>query len=255
MDAGQAHHRLESDAFLYPPMAPFLSPGNDPAALMRAVLARCGEFSGRATDAFDTLRNWLGGIVRRNDIAFYGAALVAPERANDVDLLMLEPGSRPLYFRKPDFIHIYEPFSVEAGAHADIFLAGPLLFPDMPEIGLLRRIEAERRVLETRPFFKGGVGELITHAAFKAAESGDAADALPPGFRFRLERKWFDGANMRTVAHTPHELNEQIREQMRGLEGPQNHALALAAMRRLRVREDAQPALAQRFLSELRARR
>ncbi|MCI0504339.1 hypothetical protein L0Y65_06565 [Candidatus Micrarchaeota archaeon] len=256
METGQISLRLETDAFLYPPIEPFASPARDPAELMRSLLIRCEAFSGRTTSACDSLQSWLAGLVRRNDIAFYGAALTDLSHAKDIDIIVFPSDSPPLLFRKPEFIHLYAAPGMHAMGHASLFVAGPLLFPDLPEISLLRRIEAERKDFESRPFFSGGLGELVTYSAYKAAASGVAAQsgAFPKDFRFRLQRTWLDTANMQTVVHAPHELNEQIRLQMKELKDPEVHALAMAAMRRLRVKESARCALASRFVSELRAR-
>ncbi len=250
---------LAKEAFLYPPMEPFESPFPDAQKAMSAVLAKCSALSGAENWHGDGLKSWLSKIRLRHDIAFYGAALNATAHAKDIDILRFPSRSLPPTWSRPDYIHIFDVFEASQGelpGYAATFLSGALLFPEQPETSLLLRIEAERRVFERLPFFIGGLGETLTYAAFKATESISAENAQDPNFqtcmRFRIERQWLDGANMRMVVHTPHGLNEQIRDQMRELQDPEVRALAMAAMRRLRVKESSKAALADRFVSELR---
>jgi hypothetical protein len=255
--------RLGRDAFLYPPMEPFESPFPDAGKAMEAVIARCCKFSGTTTWHLDSLKKWLMRLFNRNDAAFYGSAVSdssSPSRFSDIDLMFFPATDFLPLAGTPDYVHSFRPFEeVPYGrlpTRACIFLAGPLLFPDNPDVHTLRLIEAERRMISSLPFFNGGIGEILTYAAFKAVESGPLADEcgkdFPASLKFRLERKWFDGTNMQMAVHTPHELNEQIREQIRQLKDPEVHALAMSAMRRVRVKESARAALAEKFVNELR---
>jgi hypothetical protein len=254
MDFASAKRQLESGAFMLPPAEPFDSPVHEPAFMMRLVLIHSEILSGSEKSQFDSFSSYLAGIVRRNDVAFYGSLLCDPFHCKDIDMLHFNSGAPAPYFHRPPFLHVFPVFEPEILPYSSLFLAGPLLFPDAPEASLVRRIEAERRVLAGNPFFQGGIGELITHSAFKAAESaGDGRFGVPENVRFRIERRWFDGTNMRMVTHTPHELNEQIRGQMQELSDPDVHALAMGAMRRIRVRESARAPLAERFVAELRS--
>jgi len=250
---------LAKEAFIYPPMEPFESPFPDAEKAMSAVLARCSALSGAENWHGDRLKSWLSKIRLRHDIALYGAALNATEHAKDIDILSFPSRSPPPTWSKPDYVHVFEVFEASQGelpGYAAAFLCGALLFPEPPETSLLLRIEAERRVFERLPFFNGGLGEILTYAAFKSTESISAENAQDPNFptcmRFRIERRWLDGANMRMVTHTPHGLNEQIRDQMRALPDPEVRALAMSAMRRLRVKESSREGLADRFVRELR---
>jgi len=251
--------KLAKEAFLYPPMEPFESPFPDAEKAMSAVLAKCSALSGAENWHGDQLKSWLSKIRLRHDIAFYGAALNATAHAKDIDVLSFPSRSLPPTWFRPDYVHIFDVFEASQGelpGFAATFLCGALLFPEPPEPSLLLRIEAERRVFERLPFFMGGLGETLTYAAFKATESISADNAQDPNFpscmRFRLERQWLDTANMQRVTFKPHELNEQIRDQVRQLRDPEVRALAMAAMRRVRVKESARAALADRFVSELR---
>jgi hypothetical protein len=57
---------------------------------------------------------------------------------------------------------------------------------------------------------------------------------------------------MLTKTYTPHQINDQIRNQMQDLDDKDVHGLAMAAMRRIRIREDRRAGLADRFVKELR---
>lgn len=255
--------KLERSAFLYPPMEPFESPFPDAGKAMSAVLARCSALSGAASGNLDSLKKWLKGLINRDDAAFYGSALsdsTNTSRVSDVDLMFFPSHDHLPLANTPNYVHSHRPFEdVPYGrlpTRACIFLFGQLLFPDNPDIHTLRLIDAERRMISSFPFFEGGIGEILTYAAFKAVESGPLAEEygkdFPTSLKFRLERKWFDGANMQMVVHSPHELNGQIREQVRALNDPEVRALAMCAMRRVRVKESAREALAEKFVSELR---
>lgn len=253
---------LVREAMLYPPMEPFEAPYRDPQKAMEAVIAKCMALSGTDANIADKQRSWFASIVLRSDIAFYGSVLNDITRAKDVDVIQLSSGGLPLYRFQPAHIHVFN-VTEACGGHpsgfSSTFLAGPLLFPNPPDVSILRRIEAERRAMQRAPFFNGGIGELLTHAAFKALHSPSEEDSKLPAFpawlRFRVDLQWMDFTNMRRVTYSPHEVNEQIRDQMRQLKDPEVHALAVAAMRRLHVRESERPALATRFVAELRAKR
>ncbi|MFH0885287.1 MAG: hypothetical protein V1861_06260 [Candidatus Micrarchaeota archaeon] len=259
MDYHEIKRRLTNEAFLYPPMEPLEPQGFEPQKAMSDLLLRCAVLSGMATQHLDSLKNWLARLISRNDVAFYGSVISNSSRTSDIDLMVFPSSDRLSLANTPNYIHTYKVLDGEVSAQASVYLVGPLLFPDLPDIDTLRRIEAERRLLASLPFFNGGMGEVLTYSAFKVTESGPTDDVcekdFPVRLRFRLDWRWFDSANMRMVTHTPHELNEQIREQMRELRDPEVHALAMAAMRRLRVRESSRAMLAETFVTELRSTR
>ncbi len=256
MEISGTKRTLEQGAFLLPPMEPFEGYAHDPATAMRMLLLRCESLAlaGSRIEPHDSLAEWLLGIMRRNDVAFFGSAMNSPFACKDVDMLFFQNNAPPPHFRKPAFVHIIEFFGCEMLPHAPLFVSGPLLFPSAPDESLIMRIESERRALAERPFFGGGFGELITHSAFKATEAPDSEkDPTLPRIRFKLEWRWFDGTNMRMVTHTPNEINEQVRGQMRALPDEDVRLLAKAAIRRMRVKESRRAELEGRFVSELRA--
>jgi len=244
---------LERDAFIYPPMEHFVQHPHDPASSMRMLILRCELLSARENRHHHSLERWLSSIRQRRDIAFHGSVMNDPFKAGDIDILAFNPWASAPLPPAPPFLHAFSVFNPEVERHAPLFLAGPLLFPDSPDTSLLRRIEAERAALLGKPFFDGGFGEIITHAIFKESKAHEGLNGGPPAaIRFSLKSQWFDGTNMRMVPYTPHEHNEQIRQQVRELEDADVRTLAISAMRRIRVKEAKREALADKFVAELR---
>lgn len=246
--------KLLSESYLHPPLE-ILEPAFSSApAAMLSVISGCERLLGPAGDALP-VHAWLGSLKNREGLAFYGSAMHSPDNVSDVDILSMSPFALPSYHLKPSFVHVHSVSmdSERPGEDGPLF-CGSLLFLSMPPQSLLGAIDSARvRILES-PLFDGGVGELITHAAFKALEHGDAPSGLKSQ-GFMLRRQWLDTSGMETKTYSPHELNNQIRMQMQGLPDEDAYALALAGMRRIRVRRDVQDALAQKFVSHLRAKK
>lgn len=250
---------LATDAYLYPPMALFEMPTLGATDAMRAVIKRCGALSGTTPSRLDSLKIWLATLLTRNDIAFYGSVLSDPGHAADADMLCFSPRAVSPTVYKPAYAHLYDMPDEQAFGYASLFVAGPLLFPDIPTTGLLMCIESVRSGLEQLPFLDGGMGELITHAAYKVLEGTDGAgpDGLTdlPRIRFTLTLQRSSGEYTAPRPYGPHELNSQIRDQMQELRDEGVHALTMAAMRRIRIKEEHRAGLADTFIKELRQKK
>ncbi|MDD5172427.1 MAG: hypothetical protein PHF60_05325, partial [Candidatus ainarchaeum sp.] len=228
MDEESVRSALSSAAFLYPPMEPFEPPAQNANETMRSVIQKC-EILCNIDAVRDKLYVWLSILTGRADAAFYGGMVHGMHQIRDADVLSFGSKSLPLSHSSPIFVHIYS-MNPEDGADATgLFLANTLLFPCTPGGETVARIEAARKQLSSNPFFDGGIGELVTYAAFKFA-------CITGSKPLTVRWKWVNESSMETKTHTPHEVNNQIRNQMQEMDDKGVHELTMAAMRRIRIK-------------------
>ncbi len=251
--------RLAAGARLVAPADLFETPFRDANEALLTLVCRCEELCIHPFN-YQPFFAWLGALKSGEGLAFYGSALTDPLWADDIDLLCLPNVFPPPYHGKPNFVHVtyYNQIGSQNENDADrFFLAGSLLFMGQPAPETIAHIEHARSRILSNPFFDCGIGDLITHAAFKALSKD--RDRVPDDFtllggvELRVTYQWVDGG-MCTNTYSMHEQNEQVRFQMQDLKDEQVYALALAGMRRIRVKEENRKELAERFVKELRRR-
>ncbi|MEW6035373.1 MAG: hypothetical protein AB1529_02055 [Candidatus Micrarchaeota archaeon] len=262
MDAEEAKLELCHGAHLIAPMD-FIEPlpGNGRETML-SLIARCEELFG-PEPLRGPLYLWLERLIGRKDFAFYGSAVSGLPFPSDIDILSFTSPAPHLHSGRPEFVHIHPmPMPCDSNDPPGLFLAGPLLFASAPDVSQVLRIRLERQAVERAPFFRGGIGELITHAAYKALECGEECD--PDGesgfgriahLELSLRRHWLDMANMCTNTYNANQLNNQVRKQMREMNEEDARELVRAAMRRLRVKDVQRAGLEERFMTELKARK
>ncbi len=248
MDPESVMSALAYGAFLYQPMEIFQPPGQSASETMRSLIMKCEALCNNIDAVRDKLYVWLSILSGRPDAAFYGGAVHGSHQIRDVDMLSFGSRGLPLSHSSPTFVHIYSMHPGDGPNATGLFLANTLLFPCAPGIATVARIEAARRQLSSSPFFDGGMGELITHAAFKSACIKDSKSLA-------VRWRWADTANMETRTYTPHQINNQIRSRMQEMDDRDVRELTMEAMRRIRVKEGRRSELAGRFIRELRQKR
>lgn len=254
MDAEELRRRFVDSAFLIDPVYLFES-NPDPRVTAASLFAKC-EALAKDREGF---HSWLARVLEDSSTyCFFGSSLVRHE-PGDVDMLQFTHVPGMLYIRKPAFISVLELQKAEGDLGNDwgCFFFGGLLFPHEPHEFILNTIHYCRQSAFASPFFNGGYGEPLTYAAFKAIgdeslfepEEWEAVSSLR---RFPIKYQRLDTANMRTVGYSAKEVNSQIRKELRSLDEKEMRALAMAATRRLGIKESCRGEVAKRFVSELR---
>jgi hypothetical protein len=229
---------------------------------MLSLISRCEELFG-PEPLRGPLYQWLERIAGRKDFAFYGSAVSGTPFPADIDILSFASPAPHLYTGRPQFVHIHPmPMPYESNDPPGLFLAGPLLFASAPDVSQSLRITLERQGVERAPFFRGGIGELLTHAAYKALDSGEECDPDGEGgfgkirrLDVRISLQWLDTSSMCTNTYNANQRNNQVRKQLQAMNEADARELVRAGMRRLRVKEAQRAGLEERFMGELKARR
>lgn len=248
MEEESVRSGLASSAFLYPPMEHFQPLDQGAGEAMRSLIMKCEALCGSDVDRMK-LHMWLSAISGHAHFVFYGGAVYGVHRTTDLDVLSFDPRYALLHYASLGFVHIQNLSENHNGAAMPgLFLANTLLFPCTPDNETVARIESARRQVLSSPFFDGGIGELITHSAFKFACIKDSK-------LLTVRWRWTDTANMLTKTYTPHEINNQIRSRMQGMDDKDVRELTMAAMRRIRIKEERRAELSDRFIKELRQKK
>ncbi|MEW6722688.1 MAG: hypothetical protein AB1324_05490 [Candidatus Micrarchaeota archaeon] len=257
-----AGEQFAQSAHLVAPIDIFESPASNARAAALKLLRECERLSGAGgTEEFE---RWLGSILRFGDYpcCFYGNALAGSRAPSDVDMMSFVFGGHPMYIHRPAFVHILSVRSScedPSSAWGSFFL-GPLLFPGLPPEFVTGIIERGRKDSLGKPFFKGGIGEPLTYAAYRCI--GDSGAFTPEEWdsaknvaTFKVQRQYFDSANFQTLSYSVTEVHDQVRKNLATLGDAELAALAKAAMRRAHVRAEKREELAERFVSEIRRMR
>jgi hypothetical protein len=269
MDGNGLWKEFSVNAFLYPPMDLLETP--DLGRSLSHLMKRC-EALGRNDFGKAEFYRWLRGVMEAADgsfsFAFYGSTvnhgLDMP--SNDIDVLFFMPQllGKPIPHSHPGFLHILKIHEADNAWGNEPerwkFLVAHVLmvYPSFPREMVCRKVELGRANIIESPFLGGGIGDLITSAAFKALNNREHRLFDPHewhffrGKRFSIDWRHIDMASMVSRDIKLGELHDQVRDQMRLMDDREVAALTKAAMRRLRVRRDKRPELAKRFQKELR---
>jgi hypothetical protein len=242
-----------------------------PKDAMRALLEAGDRLAGAAASDFN---GWLADVVSVSGqflpVAFFGRAVNGGhEEASDLDVVVFHTNSPaasaygyvPLHLA-PKFVHahaLYENRLIPTIESWEFLLPNALLvYPARAPDPFFRAIMSARQRISSSEFFHGGIGDIITYAAYKARVQ-EEREYFGPGEWERCARhdlsvdlNFLDTANMLSRRVGMRELDGRVREKMRLMEDADVNALTNAAMRRLRVRESRMPELQGRFIRELR---
>jgi hypothetical protein len=255
MDAGGAKRKFIESAYLIDPL--YLFEANyDAQALASSLIEKCEKIAGSDTEE---LYRWLERINEEcATYCFYGSSLLLPD-PSDVDMASISANPGPLFVRKPTFVHVLELHKVAGNISRDwgSFFFGPLLFPKPPPEFVLNIIDGCRDSAFASPFFGGGYGEPLTYAAFKAIGrenlfQPDEWEIVRSLKRFEIKYRYPDFTNMQTVSYSIQEVHDQIRKKMFQLDDKEVRALAMAATRKIGVKEQHRAAVAETFVRELK---
>jgi hypothetical protein len=266
--------RLISGAFIYPPMDIFENPPIPPEEQVKSLLAKCERLAGDKKKEFYA---WLGAmsstVGQFASIVFFGRSVYggADAKPTDIDVLLHLPetnviasyGFAPVDL--PGFIHMQTVNELKYALNPEsweFYVANRMIvYPQMASDSLFESVQGARKRISGSGFFAGGVGELITHAAYKAltkAEQGYFLNHEWEAVRDKslaVDLRFLDTGSMESRTVHPKELNERVRSRMKPMEDKEVDALTNAAMRRLAVRKSKRAELGARFLHELRAMR
>lgn len=131
-----------------------------------------------------------------------------------------------------------------------------LIFPSDVDSFVYDIIEKGRTLIADSPFFEGGVGDIITYAAYKVMDGKEGKYFKTDEERKVLEKKlivweqYCDG-----MPAPPHEVYKNIRNELRSnLDDRELTSVAMAAMRRIKVKREKHKELADKFVRKIRNR-
>ena len=254
MVEGEIRQRFIESAFLVDPLYLFES-NHDSRTLSASLIAKCETL---ARGEKDELYRWIAGILADSSTyCFFGSSLIL-NSPKDVDMMLFAGAPGMIFFKKPKFIHVTDMNKSEGDMARDLgsFFFGSLLFPRMPPEFMLNTVEYCRQTAFSRPFFDGGYGEPLTHAAFKAIgreelfepEDWEQVKHLK---RFEIEYRYID-SGMMPHHYTVKSVHDQIRKKLCQLEEKEMRALAMAATRRIGVKSEHRSSVAEVFVAELK---
>jgi len=129
-----------------------------------------------------------------------------------------------------------------------------ILFPGDADGFVYEIIEEGRKLIANSPFFEGGIGDIITYAVYKVMEGNEEKYFKTDEERKVLSKKlivweqYMDG-----MPAPPHEVYKNIRSELRSkLDDKEMTSVALAAMRRIKVKREKRRELADKFVRKIR---
>ena len=132
-----------------------------------------------------------------------------------------------------------------------------LVYPSEKLPSLINIIEDSREFVENSEFFKAGVGELLTYAAYKILDKKEKEY-----FYSEDEANLFFSKKLPAIVvqtdwgmPTPLEVNREVRQVFKEKFNETDlYRLALAAMRRINIKKEKRKGLAYQFVKELKPR-
>lgn len=131
-----------------------------------------------------------------------------------------------------------------------------VIFPSDVDNFVYDIIEKGRKLIIDAPFFEGGVGDIITYAAYKVMNGKEGHYFKTDEERKVLEKRlivweqYCDG-----MPAPPQEVYKNIRNELRSnLDDRELTSVAIAAMRRIKVKREKRKELADKFVRKIRNR-
>ena len=263
------------DAVIYPPMDIFEEVDMTSEQMAETVLSKSEKLFGKKgnpAEFFEWSSKLVGAAHEKLAFAFYGKMAYGNGSGDgvpsDVDILVfVSEGSEELgnlidYRNRPVLVH--PQFLYHAGKSVDGISGWKrscvantmLLYPSNHDNFVHEIIEKGRKLIEKSPFFHGGVGDIITYAAYKVMdgkeekyfESDDEKQVLSK--RLVVWEQYMDG-----MPAPPQEVYRNIRNELRNnLDDGELTSLTKAAMRRIKIRKEKQEKIADKFIRRLRLR-
>ncbi len=263
------------NAVIYPPMDIFEEVNMTSEQMARTVLSRCEKLFSKKrnpVEFFEWFSKVVGAAHEKRAFAFYGKMAYGNGFGDgipsDVDILVFvsegseDFGSLTEYRNRPVLVHpqilYHNGKSVDgiSGWKRSCVANTMLLYPPNPDNFVHEIIEKGRKLIEKSPFFNGGVGDIITYAAYKVMsgkeekyfESDEEKQILSK--RLVVWEQYMDG-----MPAPPQEVYSNIRCELRNnLDDRELISLTKAAMRRIKIRKEKQEKIADKFVRRLRLR-
>ena len=131
-----------------------------------------------------------------------------------------------------------------------------VIFPSDVDSFVYDIIEKGRKLIRDAPFFDGGVGDIITYAAYKVMDGKESKYFKTDEERKVLEKRlivweqYCDG-----MPAPPGEVYNNVRNELRNkLNDKEMTSVAIAAMRRIKVKREKRKELADKFVRKIRNR-
>ena len=271
MDIEQVRDDFISNALLLPPVDYFDNDSSNSETAAKSFLARVDSVLSakgmEPRDFYKFLKRLMDISGSSFSFAFFGSAVYGKPFGipNDIDLIkfLLGPNiaDNEIWNKIPDpwklnFMHIIKKYQDPTIAHdplkqgVNIFLQSILLYPKRQN-SFVKKLMKEMWVDSTDRFFDGGIGDVITLAVYSIVNCHEldyfkAEDAK----RILGEKIYIPTSTMDGPIH-PHEFCAGIRQKIKSMDSADLTKLTLAALRRIRVRQDSQDKLARKFLRKL----
>ncbi len=273
----QTRKKLLRNCLVYPPINFFNPPEGKPADIIAKVLKKCQQLE----EVPGRFLSWISPLLKEAkkglSLIFFGRTIYGKDddAISDVDIILFYPNSKIELSKdaanalsmsnKPEFVHVQSlwarsviPFETTLG-HPRFYVANSLvIYPKETAPVVCKSIEKGRKAIMESKFFNGGIGDLITYAAYNVmknkekeyfASSEEAEKILSK--ELMIFEYSFD---MR--AAMPSEINEQVRGELaKNFSKDELTTLAIAAMRRLNVKEERYKELSSRFVKNILKKR
>ncbi len=255
---------LMRNSVVVPPLDLFEADETD--MVLTNFLERCQALLGPNMPTFLAWLNEVLAIVGpRSSLVFYGGAVSRGNTNSDIDVFFFsDPLTKlPSALSEgpiPDIIHLnlITPTGwANIGSWRRFCVVGPLIaFPSPANDFLKQGIATGRRAVLESDFFKGGIGELITYAASKVVEQKEYKYFLAGENTGALEKRLaFTKIDLMIGTLEPPAYNSEVRSTLAShLDDKEMRDLAMAALRRLRVKRERQEELANLFCERIRRR-
>lgn len=131
-----------------------------------------------------------------------------------------------------------------------------VIFPSDVDNFVYDIIEKGRKLITDAPFFEGGIGDIITYAAYKIMDGKEEKYFKTDEERKVLSKRlivweqYGDG-----MPAPPQEVYKNVRNELRAkLDDKEMTSVAMAAMRRVKVKKEKRKELADKFVRKVRNR-
>ncbi|MEM4366752.1 MAG: hypothetical protein QW035_01315 [Candidatus Anstonellales archaeon] len=268
--------RLAGVSQLYPPIEIFQNTEDDVRGVIKRMLKKGKMLEEKEGELVNWLKTMIPEIGKRLSLIFYGRAVYGCGKQpplTDIDVLVEIKDDSALkeikimeavnFPHKPIFLHVNTIEKIKCNHKAEelalswrklCFANTLLLACEDPGHCLLGFIEKSRKALMESPFFNGGIGELITYAAYKVVYLKEK-EFFSKGFDtnevfFKSIKTPYIDIDMcyDLLMH-----NKEVREELANrFEEEEIKEITSAALRRIGVKKELREGIKSKFVEEIR---
>ncbi|MEM3422890.1 MAG: hypothetical protein QXF35_02860 [Candidatus Bilamarchaeaceae archaeon] len=271
------------NSFYYPNPELFETPSLEELQIKKKIFEKLKKIT-ESKKKYEQLLMWFKGVyelieMMEVNIIMYGKMVYGTENslASDLDIYVItkiaEKRKTPAISEKwwevmsnvPSVMHVFYiyadsrcPLNRLEGWRRFGLLNNLIIIPRGIPAWLFNTIDKSREIIKNAPFFRGGIGELITYAAWKILDRKEKEY-----FSDEKQAEMFFQKRLPAIVvqtdwgmPTPFEINQAARDVFKEkmTEG-QLYQLALAAMKRIGIKKERKKELALKFVKELKPRR